>query len=76
MRGFAQEANHAQPGDPAKLAQVLVDFVDEPNPPVRLPLGSDTVAKVEANLIEGRESLEAWRKVGASTDFETKEAAA
>jgi len=76
MRDFAEGANHAQPGDPTKLAAVLVDFVDTPNPPVRLPLGSDTVAKIEANLAEGRESLEAWRKVGISTDFDTKEAAA
>jgi NAD(P)-dependent dehydrogenase (short-subunit alcohol dehydrogenase family) len=69
MRDFAADANHAQPGDPAKLAEVLVDFVDAPNPPVRLPLGSDTVAKIEANIAEATEMLAAWRKVGASTDF-------
>jgi NAD(P)-dependent dehydrogenase (short-subunit alcohol dehydrogenase family) len=69
MRDFAADANHAQPGDPAKLAEVLVDFVDAPNPPVRLPLGSDTVAKVEANIAEAKTMLEAWREVGASTDF-------
>jgi NAD(P)-dependent dehydrogenase (short-subunit alcohol dehydrogenase family) len=69
MRGFAADANHAQPGDPAKLAEVLVEFVDTPRPPVRLALGSDTVAKVEANIEEARAMLAGWRKVGASTDF-------
>jgi NAD(P)-dependent dehydrogenase (short-subunit alcohol dehydrogenase family) len=74
MRDFAASANHAQPGDPAKLAQVLVDFVDAPNPPVQLPLGSDTVAKVEENIANAKSLLAEWRKVGVSTDF-AKEAA-
>jgi NAD(P)-dependent dehydrogenase (short-subunit alcohol dehydrogenase family) len=74
MRDFAASANHAQPGDPAKLAAVLVDFVDAPNPPVQLPLGSDTVAKVEENIAKAKTLLAAWRKVGVSTDF-AKEAA-
>jgi NAD(P)-dependent dehydrogenase (short-subunit alcohol dehydrogenase family) len=74
MRDFASAANHAQPGDPAKLAQVLVDFADIPNPPVQLPLGSDTVAKVEENIAKAESLLTAWRKVGVSTDF-AKEAA-
>jgi NAD(P)-dependent dehydrogenase (short-subunit alcohol dehydrogenase family) len=33
MRDFAGNANHRQPGDPAKLARVLVAFADAPNPP-------------------------------------------
>jgi NAD(P)-dependent dehydrogenase (short-subunit alcohol dehydrogenase family) len=75
MRDFAATANHAQPGDPAKLAQVLVDFADAPNPPVQLPLGSDTVAKVEENIANAKALLADWRQVGVSTDF-AKEAAA
>jgi NAD(P)-dependent dehydrogenase (short-subunit alcohol dehydrogenase family) len=75
MRDFAASANHAQPGDPAKLAQVLVDFADAPNPPVQLPLGSDTVAKVEENIANAKSLLTEWRQVGMSTDF-AKEAAA
>jgi NAD(P)-dependent dehydrogenase (short-subunit alcohol dehydrogenase family) len=74
MRDFAAAANHAQPGDPAKLAAVLVDFADAPNPPVQLPLGSDTVAKVEENIAKAKALLTEWRAVGASTDF-AKEAA-
>ena len=44
VRTVAGGLNHNQPGDPSKLADVLVAFADAPNPPVRLPLGSDTVA--------------------------------
>jgi NAD(P)-dependent dehydrogenase (short-subunit alcohol dehydrogenase family) len=69
MRAFAAGINHAQQGDPAKLAQVLIDFLDAPNPPVRLPLGSDTVAAIEAKNAATNELLNRWRAVSVSTDF-------
>jgi NAD(P)-dependent dehydrogenase (short-subunit alcohol dehydrogenase family) len=69
MRRLAVHANHAQPGDPEKLAEVLVDFVDAPEPPVRLPLGSDTVAAIERKNHETAEIVKAWRTVSVSTDF-------
>ncbi len=69
MRDFAGGANHAQPGDPERLAQVLVEFVDTPKPPVRLPLGSDTVARIEQKIEGFRQVLHDWRQVSVSTDF-------
>ncbi len=69
MRELAANINNAQPGDPAKLAQVLIDFLDAPNPPVRLPLGSDTVAAIEAKNAATSELLNRWRSVSVSTDF-------
>lgn len=69
MREIAASINNAQPGDPAKLAQVLIDFLDAPNPPVRLPLGSDTVAAIEAKNAATNELLNRWRAVSVSTDF-------
>jgi NAD(P)-dependent dehydrogenase (short-subunit alcohol dehydrogenase family) len=68
-RAHATEANHNQPGDPAKLAAVLVDFVEAPDPPVRLPLGSDTVARIEAENAATAALLDSWRSVAVSTDF-------
>ncbi|EJL27964.1 SDR family NAD(P)-dependent oxidoreductase, partial [Novosphingobium sp. AP12] len=44
VRAIATELNHNQPGDPQRLAKVLLEFTDVSNPPVRLPLRSDTVA--------------------------------
>jgi hypothetical protein len=41
VRTVAVGLSHNQPGDPAKLADVLITFVDAPNPPVRLPLGPE-----------------------------------
>jgi NAD(P)-dependent dehydrogenase (short-subunit alcohol dehydrogenase family) len=70
MRNFAADANHAQPGDPNKLAGVLLDLIETPNPPVRLPLGSDTVAAIEKKNAATAELLNQWRPVSVSTDFD------
>lgn len=69
MRRFAAGANHAQPGDPAKLADAMLVLVNAPNPPLRLALGSDTLVRIEAKnrFVEGE--LAVWREVGLSTDF-------
>lgn len=69
VRSIATSLNHNQPGDPAKLADVVVALADAPNPPVRLPLGSDTVATIEAKHAADAQILKNWRKVSASTDF-------
>lgn len=74
VRGRAVDLNHAQPGDPDRLAEVLVAFADAPNPPVRLPLGSDTVAAIEAKHAADAAILAAWRDVSVSTDFVPKAA--
>jgi NAD(P)-dependent dehydrogenase (short-subunit alcohol dehydrogenase family) len=69
VRAVAVDLNHGQPGDPDRLAQVLVDFADAPNPPVRLPLGSDTVAAIQAKHATDGAILAEWRDVSVSTDF-------
>lgn len=69
VRRIAADISHKQPGDPSKLADVLIDFVNAPNPPVRLPLGSDTVAAIEKKHAADAAILAEWRKVAASTDF-------
>jgi len=59
--------------DPAKVAQVILNMVDEPNPPLRLLIGSDAfqiaLATDEAKLAETRK----WQAVSVSTDYETEE---
>lgn len=69
VRTRAANLNHEQPGDPEKLARVLVDFAEAPDPPVRLPLGSDTVAAIEAKHASDAAILAKWRAVSVSTDF-------
>jgi len=69
VRRFAAEANHAQPGDPAKLAEALLALVNAPNPPRRLPLGSDTVKRIEQKNRFVEAELAEWRELAMSTDF-------
>ncbi|RYD94602.1 MAG: SDR family NAD(P)-dependent oxidoreductase [Sphingomonadales bacterium] len=75
VRQVAADLNHGQPGDPDRLAQVIVDFADAANPPVRLPLGSDTVAAIEAKHVSDAAIVAKWREVSVSTDFAAAETA-
>lgn len=69
VRTRAGTLNHQQPGDPDRLAEVVIAFADEPAPPVRLPLGSDTVAAIEDKLRSDAALVDRWRSVSVSTDF-------
>jgi NAD(P)-dependent dehydrogenase (short-subunit alcohol dehydrogenase family) len=68
MRNFAAAANHAQPGDPAKLARALMTVVDAEEPPVRMPFGSDTVRRIETKNAFVAQELARWRDLAVSTD--------
>lgn len=76
VRRVAAQLSHAQPGDPYKLAKVLVAFTEMADPPVRLPLGSDTVAAIEEKIAADASLIAAWRKLSVSTDFAAPERAA
>jgi NAD(P)-dependent dehydrogenase (short-subunit alcohol dehydrogenase family) len=68
MRSFAVTANHAQPGDPAKLATALMTVVDAAEPPLRIPFGSDTVQRIEMKNAFVAQELDRWRDLAVSTD--------
>lgn len=59
----------AQPGDPAKAADALIEVYQRANPPLHLLLGSDAVARAEAKLGQVQHDLDALRAVSVSTDF-------
>ncbi|MEE6258113.1 SDR family NAD(P)-dependent oxidoreductase [Plantactinospora sonchi] len=63
-----RQVNHHQPGDPARAASVLVDLVGSGRAPARLPLGRDTVARIEERIEELRAELAEWRELAGSTD--------
>lgn len=69
VRRKAAQMNHNQPGDPKKLADAIVVLVDAPNPPLRLPLGTDTLAAIAAKNTYVAQEMERWRTLSASTDF-------
>lgn len=69
IRKHAVSLNHQQPGDPDRLAKALLKVVDAPNPPLRMPFGSDTVAAIEAKNAFVSAELDTWRELAMSTDF-------
>jgi NAD(P)-dependent dehydrogenase (short-subunit alcohol dehydrogenase family) len=69
MRDFASSANHAQPGDPARLAKAMLELVNASEPPLRMPFGSDTVERIESKNASVAEELARWRELALSTDF-------
>lgn len=68
VRAFVPKISHNQPGDPVKLARALVELANATDPPLRLPLGPDTLKRMaEKDAVVARETA-AWRELAASTD--------
>jgi NAD(P)-dependent dehydrogenase (short-subunit alcohol dehydrogenase family) len=69
VRERAVQINQKQPGDPERLAQALLALVASPTPPLRLPLGTDTLAAIADKNAHVAAETAAWRELSASTDF-------
>jgi NAD(P)-dependent dehydrogenase (short-subunit alcohol dehydrogenase family) len=65
------QTDGAQPGDPARAAQVIVGVVGDEHPPRRLLLGSDAVAAARAAGEQRAEELERWAILSATADYAT-----
>ena len=70
MRTLMADANHKQPGDPAKLSQAILKLADDGNPPLRLALGSDTVTAIRKKNQFVEAELQAWMPVSVSTNHD------
>jgi NAD(P)-dependent dehydrogenase (short-subunit alcohol dehydrogenase family) len=68
MRNLMEGHNHHQPGNPSKLAQAVLQLVRSVEPPLRLPLGTDTLKRIADKNAFVEKETEAWRLVAASTD--------
>jgi NAD(P)-dependent dehydrogenase (short-subunit alcohol dehydrogenase family) len=61
--------NHKQPGDPAKLAQAMVDLAGQPKPPMRFAAGAFAVQTARAKFTDMLAELESYEKASVATDF-------
>lgn len=68
-RTFADANSGQQPGDPAKLARVLLEIVAEAEPPLRLPVGPDAVRRIEEKNNAVMAEVERWRILSESTNL-------
>jgi NAD(P)-dependent dehydrogenase (short-subunit alcohol dehydrogenase family) len=62
------EAGYAAPGDPAKMANAIVDTFEAEFAPPRLALGPDVYGYITAALTRRLEQIEAQRSLTMSTD--------
>ncbi|SIT51495.1 Dehydrogenase [Paraburkholderia piptadeniae] len=69
VRRFAVGMNHNQPGDPEKLATALITLVDAQTPPLRLPLGTDTLKAIADKNAYVTAETQTWSALSQSTDF-------
>jgi NAD(P)-dependent dehydrogenase (short-subunit alcohol dehydrogenase family) len=61
--------NGSQLGDPEKAADVFIKLANNPEPPVRLFLGSDAVKRAEARIEQVTADLKRDKAISGSTDF-------
>jgi NAD(P)-dependent dehydrogenase (short-subunit alcohol dehydrogenase family) len=70
MRAGADQLHGNQPGDPKKLAKVVVDIAHNENPPLHLPIGKDAVGMYKANAEKTNQEIDQWIEVSTSTDHD------
>jgi NAD(P)-dependent dehydrogenase (short-subunit alcohol dehydrogenase family) len=68
MRANMADFHGTQPGDPAKLGQVIVRLAASSNPPLHLPIGKDAVANFRTKTAQMTKEVEEWEPVSVSTD--------
>jgi len=68
VRAYIGQLHGHQPGDPAKLAQVIIKIANSSNPPLHLPIGKDAVANFRNKTAQMTKEVEEWESVSVSTD--------
>lgn len=58
-----------QLGNPEKLAEVLLKITEMSNPPLHLPLGSDSYNAIVAVRKNEEKEMETWKELSLSTDL-------
>ena len=64
-----KDTSRLPPGDPVRMAKVIIDSVDQNPAPKRIALGSDAYGAIHKALTDRLSALEAQREVAFSTDF-------
>lgn len=64
------QGDGAQPGDPARAAEAILQVVEADEPPGHLLLGTDALRIVREGRAAVDRDFEAWQKLSASTDFD------
>ncbi|KAA0095981.1 hypothetical protein CIW49_20755 [Mycolicibacterium sp. P1-18] len=69
LQGLIDANDGLQPGDPAKAVAAIRALAEADDPPLRLPLGSDSLALFEQKATALRETADAERSRASATDY-------
>lgn len=69
MNEFRRSTAGTWAGDPSRAARILVDVVNNPEPPLQLVLGAAAVEMVERSTEERLAELRDWAEVSRAADF-------
>lgn len=64
-----KDTSRLPPGDPSKMAKIIINSVEQHPAPRRIALGSDAYGAIHKALTDRLAALEAQREVAFSTDF-------
>jgi NAD(P)-dependent dehydrogenase (short-subunit alcohol dehydrogenase family) len=70
FREWVQDVDGKQPGDPLKAVQAMIQVVESESPPLRLPLGADSVSAIETKLESVKADVDAGRDIAINTAYE------
>jgi NAD(P)-dependent dehydrogenase (short-subunit alcohol dehydrogenase family) len=68
VRARVGQLNGNQPGDPRKLAAVIVKLADSENPPLHLPIGPDAIKSFRDKTTQMTKDVEEWESISTSTN--------
>jgi len=68
-RRIVQDTSRLPQGDPAKMAKIMIDSVDQNPAPKRIALGSDAYTMIHKALTDRLAALEAQKDLAFSTDL-------
>jgi NAD(P)-dependent dehydrogenase (short-subunit alcohol dehydrogenase family) len=68
LRDYYAQQNQQQAGDPARLAQALLQLAASPTPPARFSAGSDALELFDTRLAQLQQDRQAWAALSASVD--------
>jgi len=66
---YLAKVDGKQPGDPVAAARLILDLLNEENPPFRLVIGHYATTMLTKKLASSGAELAAWKDRGLATDF-------
>ncbi|MGX7670553.1 SDR family NAD(P)-dependent oxidoreductase [Plantactinospora sp. DSM 117369] len=69
LREHVDEVGGREPGDPVKIAAAILTALADEHTPLRLPLGNETLDRLNAAAKQTQDERAAWESVIRGTDF-------